>query len=136
MDTSSDERIVENLRLEDLPEIIASRVDDDEEMEDSPEPERSMEEILQELVTNILNRTSTTAVKAMKEVEQHVSSGMYIEELLECADQLVYHTGFCILGHTRKHTIKFFFFCRWIRNTVFALFKKKQGNLGSVDLSV
>lgn len=78
---------VENLRLEDLPEIADP--DDNEEEQSEAEPEPTLEEVLQELVANLLHKTSAIAVKAMKELEQHATAGDHIPELLRCAEQLV-----------------------------------------------
>lgn len=47
----------------------------------------------EEMVANLLHKTSAVALKAMKELEQCISSGQHIPELLQAADELV---GFCV----------------------------------------
>jgi hypothetical protein len=60
-----------------------------EEEEEEPEPQKTLEEELMEIVQNILNKSPPIAVKAMKDLEQRVSSGENIPEILEAANQLV-----------------------------------------------
>ncbi|KAL3115986.1 hypothetical protein niasHT_007286 [Heterodera trifolii] len=43
----------------------------------------------EEMVANLLHKTSAVALKAMKELEQCISSGQHIPELLQAADELL-----------------------------------------------
>uniref|UniRef100_A0A183BS60 Cnd1 domain-containing protein n=1 Tax=Globodera pallida TaxID=36090 RepID=A0A183BS60_GLOPA len=67
----------------------------------------------EELVANLLHKTSAVTLKAMKDVELHVSSGLHIPELLQSAELLVQsmqretNGRLAYVGATPVHLINF-----------------------------
>lgn len=106
--------------LEDLPEIMDQQdpIDDMSDDDEDLEPEQTLGELLTELVQNILHKTSSVAIKAMKDIEQMVSAGENLNELIESANKLMEtirekcHGHFDFVSATSNHLINFLL-CRF-----------------------
>jgi hypothetical protein len=78
--------------IENLPEIIdpeENEAIENQEEEEDQEPEQTIEEKINELMQNLLNKSSAIAIKAMKDVEQMASAGQNVQQLVESANHLV-----------------------------------------------